>query len=272
MRTVLALLLLTTATPAAAGTIEPLWMLMRSMPPVAPPPMPPPRPAVGPASGSASVPAADTGPGLQCRAAIDAAERQAGIPPHLMAAIGRVESGRRTPSGDVDPWPWSIDADGVDHVYETKAEAIAAVRALQAQGVHSIDVGCMQVNLQFHPDAFASLDAAFDPVSNAEYAARFLTTLRAQTGSWETATAWYHSATPVLGTDYQRRVMAVLPVEQQHPPTPPMQPVAFATRVPMLSNRASAARFLTMPVGTVGRTLASYRARPIPIASRVALR
>jgi hypothetical protein len=76
----------------------------------------------------------------------------------------------------------------------------------------------------------------------------------------------------VLGTDYQRRVMAVLPQEQQHAPTPPMQPAAFATRVPMLSNRASAARFLTMPTGSVGRTLAWYRANPIPIASRIALR
>ena len=40
------------------------------------------------------------------------------------------------------PWPWAIDADGVGQFFATKAQAVAAVSALQAQGVHSIDVGC----------------------------------------------------------------------------------------------------------------------------------
>ncbi len=152
-------------------------------------------------------------PGLLCRQAIRAAERAAGVPTQLMAAIGRVESGRRDAQGVIHPWPWTINAEGVDHIYETKADAIAGVRALQAQGVRSIDVGCMQVNLMFHPDAFASLDDAFDPLTNAHYAARFLNTLYAQTGTWARATAWYHSATPELGDSYQRKVAAVLPEE-----------------------------------------------------------
>ena len=33
------------------------------------------------------------------------------------------------------------------------------------RGVRLMDVGCMQVNLQMHPDAFPSLDAAFDPAA-----------------------------------------------------------------------------------------------------------
>ena len=82
------------------------------------------------------------------------------------------------------------------------------MRALQAQGVRSIDVGCMQVNLMHHPNAFASLDEAFDPPSNALYAARFLNTLYGASGSWLQATAAYHSETPAIGADYQRRVMA----------------------------------------------------------------
>ncbi len=165
--------------------------------------------------------AAILGPGAQCRAAIRAAERAAGIPNQLMAAIGRVESGRREPDGSIDPWPWSINAEGTDHVYQTKAEAVAAVRTLQSQGMRSIDVGCMQVNLLHHPDAFANLDQAFDPVANANYAAKFLLQLRDETGTWPTATAWYHSATPELGAEYQRRVMAVLPEEQQRPDAAP---------------------------------------------------
>src|SRR5271168_2999505 len=74
-------------------------------------------------------------PGALCRSAIAAAEQAGAIPPLLMAAIGRVESGRRDPvSFAVAPWPWTINADGEGRFYDTKAEAIAAVRALQARG------------------------------------------------------------------------------------------------------------------------------------------
>lgn len=178
--------------------------------------------------------AATAEPGLQCRQAIRAAEAAGGLPTQLMAAIGRIESGRPDSHGVVHPWPWSINAEGVDHVYDSKAAAIAGVRALQAQGVRSIDVGCMQVNLMFHPDAFPSLEAAFDPLANATYAARFLNTLYAQTGTWTRATAWYHSATPELGDDYQRKVAAVLPDEMRKiglTPASPPSGNAFAQNV-----------------------------------------
>jgi hypothetical protein len=156
------------------------------------------------------------GPGLLCRAAIAAAERANAVPPHLMAAIGRIESGRRDPAtGLSHPWPWTVNAEGEGFFYDTKAQAVAAVRDMRARGMRSIDVGCMQINLMHHPDAFASLEEAFDPARNAAYAARFLTQLYAQTGTWPKATAMYHSATPDIGADYQRRVMAVLPEEQQ---------------------------------------------------------
>ena len=93
-------------------------------------------------------------------------------------------------------------------IFASKQQAVDAVRALQAQGVRSIDVGCMQVNLMHHPNAFASLDAAFDPTANALYAARFLNSLYGISGSWVQATAAYHSQTPAIGADYQQRVMA----------------------------------------------------------------
>src|ERR1019366_8605916 len=141
----------------------------------------------------------------------------AGLPDQLRAAIGRVESGRRDAQGVINPWPWTINVEGEGHIYDSKAEAIAAVRAYQARGVRSIDVGCMQVNLMFHPDAFASLELAFDPTANAVYAAQFLNDLYAQTHSWTQATAFYHSATPGLGDDYQRKVAAVLPEELRRP-------------------------------------------------------
>ena len=44
-----------------------------------------------------------------------------------------------------------MNAEGVGTYYPSKAAAIAAVEALQARGVQSADVGCMQVNLLHHP-------------------------------------------------------------------------------------------------------------------------
>ena len=38
-------------------------------------------------------------------------------------------------------------------------------RAAAAAGERNIDVGCMQINLMHHPDAFASLEEAFEPVA-----------------------------------------------------------------------------------------------------------
>jgi hypothetical protein len=72
------------------------------------------------------------------------------------------------------PWPLTINAEGQGSFFDTKAQVIAAPRALQARGVQSIDVGCMQVNLMHYPYAFANLDQAFNPTANAAYAVRFL--------------------------------------------------------------------------------------------------
>jgi hypothetical protein len=148
------------------------------------------------------------GPGAQCDTAIVNAERTLHVPHGLLGAIAEVESGRLDAAGKVRPWPWTIDVEGRGEFFASKQQAIDAVRAAQEQGGRSIDVGCMQVNLMHHPNAFASLDAAFDPNANALYAARFLTTLYGVSGSWVQAAAAYHSQTPAIGAEYQQRVMA----------------------------------------------------------------
>ena len=149
------------------------------------------------------------GAGEACREQAALAEQAAGIPPGLLLAIGKRESGRAdVQSGGVLPWPWSVNREGEDHVFESPAEAIAYVAAAQGAGSRSIDVGCFQINLKYHPSAFASLEEAFDPAANAAYAARFLAELHARAGSWATAVAWYHSATPWEGEPYRDAVLA----------------------------------------------------------------
>jgi hypothetical protein len=148
-------------------------------------------------------------PATLCETALTTAEYIGRLPPRLLGAIGVTESGRTDPgSGRLRPWPWTINAEGEGRFFETKQEAVAAVMKLQARGVRSIDVGCVQVNLMFHPDAFASLDEAFDPRVNARYAAGFLNVLYAEGKDWAHAIAAYHSETPVLGDAYRVLVMA----------------------------------------------------------------
>jgi soluble lytic murein transglycosylase-like protein len=145
-----------------------------------------------------------------CAAAAAAAESQGGVPRGLLLSIGMVESGRADPlSGRVAPWPWTVNADGAGRYFSSESDAAAFVRLAESSGARDVDVGCFQVSLQSHPDAFASVDEAFDPQKNATYAVAFLNQLKGFAGSWESAVADYHSATPALGLPYEQRVMAV---------------------------------------------------------------
>lgn len=147
-------------------------------------------------------------PASACLDAAGAAERAWTLPPDLIHAIGRVESGRYDrATGRVSPWPWTVNANGTGYWFASRAEAVAFVQTLQARGVRLIDVGCFQVDLFYHPAAFSSLEQAFDPAANADYAARFLTVLRGRTGSWPAAIAGYHSGLAPEGESYRQKVM-----------------------------------------------------------------
>ncbi|MBR0655284.1 lytic transglycosylase domain-containing protein [Plastoroseomonas arctica] len=214
--------------------------------------------------------------GQLCRAGIRAAEAHAGIPAHLLMAIGRAESGRADPAtGVFHPWPWTINAEGRGSFFPDRAAAIAAVRQLQAQGVRSIDIGCMQVNLRHHPNAFASLEEAFDPVANTRYAARFLSELRAELGDWNRASAAYHSRTPENAARYQARV-AELWAQEARSPAPVPATLAAAPRpatpstlgAALLTNGGDRAQVIAAAPGTQGRGLDAFRGAPIPLATR----
>jgi hypothetical protein len=143
-----------------------------------------------------------------CAAETARSEQLYGIPATLLATISIVESGRYDRDRKaVIAWPWTVMAEGQGRYFPTKAEAVAEVRKLRARGVRNIDVGCMQVNLSYHPDAFPSLDDAFDPATNVAYAARFLKGLYGATQHWPTAASYYHSQTPSLANAYRERLV-----------------------------------------------------------------
>ncbi len=142
-----------------------------------------------------------------CARAATEAEAALGLPAQILSAIALAETGRWDAARKASfAWPWTVTAVGKARYLPGKAEAIAEVEALRARGVSNIDVGCMQINLYYHADAFASLAEAFDPAANAAYAGAFLLRLHDKYRSWSRSIATYHSSTRAYGLPYLKRV------------------------------------------------------------------
>ena len=143
-----------------------------------------------------------------CLPDLAAAEAKYHLPPGLLLSMALVESGRRDPvSGLQAPWPWTIQAQGQSHFYETAGDATREAMNFLKAGNGFVDVGCLQVDLFHHPDAFPSLDAAFDPATNVDYAAKYLAGLAHSRGSWLEAVAAYNAGDPVDGIAYLGKVL-----------------------------------------------------------------
>ncbi len=142
-----------------------------------------------------------------CTRYLPQSERHYGIPSHLLTAIAATESGRYNSKLKMAlPWPWTVNAEGKGYYFDSKREAVAAVKRFQRQGISSIDVGCMQVNLHHHSEAFDSVSQAFEPRYNVAYAARFLRENYDKDHSWRQAAGSYHSRTEGRGEKYSGKV------------------------------------------------------------------
>tara|TARA_B110000503_G_scaffold143551_1_gene245746 strand:- start:139 stop:750 length:612 start_codon:yes stop_codon:yes gene_type:complete len=106
-------------------------------------------------------------------------------------------------------WPWTINVKGKGYHFDTKNKALAFARAQIAAGNKSIDVGCMQINLKYHPNAFASLEQAFSPRRNIAYGAQFLKDHYNKAGSWNEAIGRYHSKEQNRANRYQTSVRKI---------------------------------------------------------------
>ena len=144
-----------------------------------------------------------------CLKLLERVENLYAIPSQLLKAIALTESGRMEGDHFV-PWPWTINVKRKGYFYRTKADAIRAVQKFQKQGIRSIDVGCMQINLMHHPHAFSSLEEAFDPAANIRYWAEFLVRHRdSNKGLWKHAVGLYHSGRPTLYESYRQKMFKI---------------------------------------------------------------
>lgn len=146
--------------------------------------------------------------GADCARLAAEAGAAEGIPDGLLPAISLVETGHSDGQGGRAPWPWTLNKGGESHFLDSPEQALATLDEILATGTTNVDVGCMQLNWKWHSQAFPTKADMMDPVQNTAYAARFLKELYNQLGTWELATAAYHSTDPQRGKDYVMKVAA----------------------------------------------------------------
>ena len=155
------------------------------------------------------------------RAAAFAAQKTC-VPISVLQAISLTETGRRR-SGEMQPWPWTVNMEGKGVWFDNEDDARAYVYKNYKRGARSFDVGCFQINYKWHGQAFASIEEMFEPVTNAVYAANFLLKLYQEKGDWGQAAGAYHSRTPKYADKYQARFnayrKALLGKDRAAPPT-----------------------------------------------------
>ena len=144
------------------------------------------------------------GRGIWAAAPLTTLAQVAGItlPAEILTAIAVKETGRKSRF-----WPWSINWGGRSYYLESRQQAIEAARYLIHAGYTNFDTSVMQVNWKWHGHRFASIEAAFDPITSIRVAEQILLENFKATGSWREAIARYHSKTPSLNQPYLEGVL-----------------------------------------------------------------
>jgi len=129
---------------------------------------------------------------------IAAVEQRNEIPRGLLSAIVSIESGFN---------PTAINIEGKTVTINDKSEAIKTIKNALNQGVTNIDIGIAQINYRWHKDNFKNIEEMLNPATNIEYAAKLLSSLFKQHGTWHKAIRHYHSANPNHHNQYSRKVV-----------------------------------------------------------------
>ena len=194
-----------------------------------------------------------------CDTAAQSAARDTGVPEHVLLAITRTETARYG-----TPWPWTVNMEGEGHWFDTREAALSFAERHNARGATSFDVGCFQINFRWHGEHFSSISAMFEPRANARYAARFLTELYGELGSWDAAVGAYHSRTERYAARYLRIYHGHLERLGGQPDMPPPQISAITppeNRFPLLQGGGATALGSLVP-SNAGPAQSLFAGRP----------
>ena len=143
-----------------------------------------------------------------CEYLASVVEEQQDLPVGILSSISNVEAGRIINGKPKKGWPWTVNHSGEGLFFESKLDAIKYVEDHLNIGDLNLDVGCMQISLKWHSEKFSSLEEAFDPKVNINYAAIFLKNLFRNHGDWNLAIKYYHSSDPNKNIKYHQKVIA----------------------------------------------------------------
>ena len=132
------------------------------------------------------------------------------LPPEVLYAVALAESARQVDStGNVRPWPWTLNVQGKGHFFASRQEAEAALQAHFDAGRRLIDIGLMQVNWRYHRQRLGSPQLALDPYHNLRVAAEILRDCHQRRQDWWAAVGCYHAPnSPQRAARYRARVRA----------------------------------------------------------------
>jgi len=125
-------------------------------------------------------------------------EKQYSIPQGLLHSIALVESQMN---------PHAINVEGKAIISSSKTAALKVIEHYRSLGVTNIDIGVMQINYRWHGKEFTNLSEMLEVNNNIEYAAKLLSSLYKEHGSWHKATRLYHSATPKYHKQYSKKII-----------------------------------------------------------------
>ncbi len=132
----------------------------------------------------------DAARGESCLEHIGAAETQLGIPKGLVLSISLVESALNGA-----PYPYAMNVRGRT-IYDRSARAAARhLRDRAGRLNRHIFVGCMQLSLTYHHQAFQPVERIIAPHDNVWYGAQYLRRLHGRVGSWTRALQRYQGGT-----------------------------------------------------------------------------
>ncbi len=143
-----------------------------------------------------------------CEYLASVVEEKQDLPVGILSSISNVEAGRIINGKPKKGWPWTVNHSGEGLFFESKPDAIKYVEDHLNIGDLNLDVGCMQISLKWHSKKFSSLEEAFDPKVNINYAAAFLKNLFRNHGDWNSAIKYYHSSDPSKNIKYHQKVIA----------------------------------------------------------------
>lgn len=143
---------------------------------------------------------------LVCLEATQFYENKYELPNKLLLSVALTESGRTLDTGEFVSWPWTVNYKGRGKFFKSKEAATDFVKNYTKNGKRNIDIGCMQINYMYHPNAFKNIEDAFDPQLNVEWSAKLIKSLYERFGSWKKAVGYYHSYRTSKRTKYSAKV------------------------------------------------------------------